>query len=191
MRHSFQTVSGPLLGLLILAAAVPFAGCDAFEPPRFPVGDTVALFSLARAEYIGERSAFDFITPTSVVVERPRGPQEEQSDFDVAFSELDGQFVLLPGGLFESFTIEPGIVEAEPGVTFEAVVEAPSEGFVTDSAVVLREGAVLIIRTRQQGACARYAKAEILDLDPDGVLEFRFLRNNLCNDRTLTEADDD
>lgn len=190
MTHRFLTVSGPLLGLLILVSALPFAGCDAFEPPRFPVGDTVALFSLARADYIGEQSGFDFITPRAVVVERPRGPQEEQSDFDVAFSELDGQFVLLPGGLFESYTIEPGLVEAESGVSFENVEEAPSEGFVTDEPVVLREGSVLIIRTRQQGTCARYAKVEILDLDPTGVLEFRYLRNNLCNDRTLTELDD-
>lgn len=190
MTHRFQTVSGPILGLLIVAAAVPFTGCDAFEPTRFPVGDTVALFSLARDEHIGQRSAFDFITTQAVIVERPKDPREELSNFDVAFSELNGDFVLLPGGLFESFSIEPGIVEVEGGTSFEGVEEAPSEGFVTDAPVVLREGAVLVIRTRRQGTCIRYAKAEILDLDPSGVLEFRYLRNNLCNDRTLTDVDD-
>ena len=42
-----------------------------------------------------------------------------------------------------------------------------------------------MIRTRSSGACSQYAKMEVLELEADGVLEFRFLRNNLCNDRTL------
>lgn len=189
MTQPMKTVSRPLSGLIMLVFLLPFAGCDSFEPPMFPVGDTVVLHSLARAEFIGEWSAFDFIAPRPVVVERPKGPGEEQSNFDVAFSEVDGAFVLIPAGLFESYSVTPGIARAEGGRSFEAVDQAPREGFVTDAPVPIEEGPIYIVRTREQGACVRYAKLEVLDLDAAGILEFRFLRNNLCNDRTLTEPD--
>jgi hypothetical protein len=183
MRLSSTSVSGPVLGLLILVSILPSAGCDSVEPPMFPVGDTVVLYSLARAEYIGYASAFDFRTPQAVVVEQPKG--SDFAAFDVAFSELDGDFVLLPAGLFESFGTAPGIAVDESGVSFEELSRAPSEGYVTDAAVPLGEGPVYVIRTRSSGACSQYAKMEVLELAADGVLEFRFLRNNLCNDRTL------
>ncbi len=183
MRPTLKRISGPLLGLLILVSILPSAGCDSVEPTMFPVGDTVVLYSLARAEYIGYASAFDFRTPQAVVVERPKG--SDYSDFDVAFSELDGEFVLLPAGLFESFGSDPGIAVDESGVAFEELSRAPSDGYVVDEAVSLREGPVYVIRTRSRSSCSQYAKMEVLELEADGVLEFRFLRNNLCNDRAL------
>lgn len=185
-----KTVSGPRLAALALAVILPLAGCDSFEPTRFPMGDTVVLYSLARAEHIGEVSAYDFIAPTAVVVERPK-PPESFTDFDLAFSELDGEFVMLPAGLFESFGIEPGLAVDSSGATFEDVDRAPSSGYVTDAAVPLREGPIYIVRTRARNACSRYGKFEVLDLDDAGILEFRFLRNNLCNDRTLTDVTED
>ncbi len=187
MRPTSKSLAGPLIGLLILVSILPSAGCDSVEPTMFPVGDTVVLYSLARAEYIGHASAFDFRTPQAVVVERPKGA--DFADFDVAFSEVDGDFVLLPAGLFESFGTEPGIAVDESGVLFEELSRAPSEGYITDAAVPLREGPVYVIRTRSRNACSQYAKMEVLELDPDGILEFRFLRNNLCNDRALEPAD--
>lgn len=189
MKRVFAIFSGPLLGLLLLAVTLPSLGCEAFEPEMFPVGDTVVLHSLARTEYIGEWSGYDFATPQPVVVERPREQQFEI--FDAAFSEQDGEFVMLPAGMFESFQITPGIAVDSSGVTFEGLEEAPREGYVTDAPVRLREGPVYLVRTRRLNGCTRYAKFEVLDLDPDGILEFRFLRNNLCNDRTLTDVDSD
>lgn len=183
-----KIVSGPLVGVLLLALSLPSTGCDAFEPTMFPVGDTVVLHSLARAEHIGEVSAFDFIIPQAVVVERPK--DRSYTDFDVAISELDGAFVMLPAGMFETFDIEPGIVVDRSGVVFEEVTEAPSSGYITDTEVPLELGPIYVVRTRAQNACSRYAKFEVLDLDmADGTVEFRFLRNNLCNDRALI-ADD-
>lgn len=185
-----KSVSGSLLGLLALASILPTASCESFEPTRFPVGDTVVLYSLARAEHIGQVSAYDFIAPVAVVVERPKAP-ESFTDFDVAFSELDGEFVMLPAGMFESFGIEPGIAVDTSGASFEEITRAPSSGYETDTAVPLREGPIYLVRTRSRNACSRYGKFEVLDLDDDGILEFRFLRNNLCNDRVLTAADVD
>lgn len=190
MTPYFKTVSGSLLGVLALAAILPMASCESFEPTRFPVGDTVVLYSLARAEHFGEVSAYDFIAPTAVVVERPKAP-ESFNGFDVAFSEIDGDFVMLPAGMFQSFGIEPGIVMDTSGASFEEITRAPSSGYETDTEVPLSEGSIYIVRTRSRNACSRYGKFEVLDLDPEGILEFRFLRNNLCNDRVLTEPDTD
>jgi hypothetical protein len=190
MKRPLRTVSGPILGLLVIAVTVPsMAGCDPFEPRMLPLGDTVSLYSLARPEYIGRPSAFDFYSPVSVVLEslRARGPD----DFDVAFTEADGQFLFLPAGLFETFSIRPGVVRITSGESFEALEVAPSEGYVTEESVPLEAGGLYAVRSRDVGACSRYAKFEVLDLDPDGVVEFRFLRNNLCNDRTLTLPDEE
>jgi hypothetical protein len=180
-------LAGPGLGLLLLIPLLSQAGCEGYEPPRFPVGDTVELYSLARPEYIGERSGFDFISPQSVVIEQPK--TGDYRNFDVAFSELDGTFVLLPAGMFENFDIQPGVATVTG--SFEGLDEAPGDGYVTDEAIPIREGALFAVRSRSSGACSRYAKMEVLALDPDGILEFRFLRNNLCNDRTLTDVDEE
>jgi hypothetical protein len=185
-RHSL--LAGPGLGLLLLASLLPQMACEGYEPPRFPVGDTVELYSLARPEYVGLRSGFDFISPQAVVIEQPK--IGDYRAFDMAFSELDGDFVLLPAGLFETFDIQPGIVELT-GTTFDALEEAPGDGYETEEAVRIREDGLYVVRSRASGACSRYAKMEVLALDPDGILEFRFLRNNLCNDRTLTDIDED
>lgn len=187
MTRHFKLVSGPLFGLLILVGVLPSTGCDAVEPTRLPVGDTITLYSLARAEYIGERSAFDFAGVQTVVVEQPNSTGFPR--FDVAFSELDGEFVLIPAGVFESYEVEPGVATVEGVATFETLERAPDDGYVTEEAVPLTEGGLYAVRTRSSGACSQYAKVEVLELDPAGILEFRFLRNNLCNDRTLTEVD--
>lgn len=190
MTSNFKTISGPLFGLLMLVVILPSTGCEEFDPnPRLPVGDTALLYSLARAEHIGLWSGYDFTGPRSVVIEAPR--DQEFPSFDVAFSELDGDFVMLPAGLFESYEVEPGLIVDSSGVTFEEYSRAPETGFVTDRAVELREGPVYVVRTRSQGACRQYAKFEVLDLDPAGILEFRFLANNVCNDRDLSEAEPD
>ncbi|MFW6330663.1 MAG: hypothetical protein ACOC3J_02955 [Gemmatimonadota bacterium] len=189
MRRRFLTLLSPVSGLLLLALALPNLACEGYEPTPFPVGDTAVLYSLARAEYIGERSGFDFATPQAVIVERAK--QGVPADFDVAFSEIEGEFVMLPAGLFEGMGVDPGIAVDSSGALFERLDRAPSQGYVTDEAVPLRLDRVYFVRTRNQNGCRRYAKFEVLDLDPAGILEFRFLRNNLCNDRGLPDVDTD
>jgi hypothetical protein len=188
MTRRFQTVSGPLIGLLALLLVLPSAGCDPVDPEMFPEGDTLTLFSLARPEYVGQVSAVDVYGALRTVNVEQAKPVSDP-DFDFAFSELDGDFVLLPAGLFEGYTVTPGIIEVSGA--FETVDRAPDEDYITDAAVPLVENGLYVVRSRSVGSCRRYAKVEVLDLDPDGILEFRFLWSNLCNDRSLPTVDED
>jgi hypothetical protein len=158
--------------------------CDAFEPVWYGVTDFPVLYSLARAEYIGRESAYDFIGQRPVVVERPKA--QDPYDFDLAVTEIDGQFFALPAGLFEGFPISPGIAVDSSGIAFEDMARAPREGYVTDAPVPLRTGWVYAVRTRRDfRGCNMYGKFEVIHVDPVGIVELRTMRNPLCNDRNL------
>ncbi|MFW5947513.1 MAG: hypothetical protein ACOCUW_03385 [Gemmatimonadota bacterium] len=190
MKPRFSTLAGPAFGLLILAATVPWTGgCDGFDLNWTAIEDTISLYSLARPEYIDQPSAFDFYNRITVVVEQPT--PGAASSFDLAFSEVDGAFVMLPAGLFATFDINPGVMPITTGETFEELAVAPRDGYITDEPVTLDEGGIYVVRTRRsRGGCNRYAKFEVLDLDPQGLVEFRQVRNSLCNDRELIPAED-
>lgn len=190
MNGRFSTVAGSVFGLLILLASVPLStACDSFDLDWVPIEDTVSLYSLARPEYIDQPSAFDFYARRVIVVEQP--VPGDPMIFDVVFSELDGEFVLLPAGLFATFVISPGIAMDSSGTPFDELAVAPREGYVTDAPVPLRTDVVYTVRTRRDGSgCSRYGKFEVLELDPEGLLEFRHVRNNLCNDRELIRPED-
>lgn len=190
MNRPFSTISAPILGLLALIVVVPLVqGCDSFELQWTPMEDTVALYSLDRPEYVDMPSAFDFYSRRLVVVEQPK--PGDPADFDVALAEEGSDFVFLPAGLFETFTINPGVMAIDSaGVTFDNLAQAPATGYVTDAPVVLELGVVYAVRTRRdRGGCTRYGKFEILDMDPAGLVEFRQVRNSLCNDRELIPPD--
>jgi hypothetical protein len=175
----------PLAGLIVLAALTAAAACDTFEPTWFGIADRPVLYSLARAEYIGMASAYDFIGQRRVVVELPKS--QDPYDFDMAVTEIDGAFHILPAGLFEGFPIRPGIaVDSSGTTTFDSMDRAPREGYVTDRPIPLREGWVYAVQTRRDfRGCNMYGKFEVVDLDPAGIVELRALRNPLCNDRNL------
>jgi hypothetical protein len=174
----------PLAGLLVLAALTAAAACDTFEPTWFGIADRPVLYSLARAEYIGMVSAYDFINQRPVIVELPKA--QDPYDFDIAVTEIDGEFHALPAGLFEGFPIRPGIAVDSSGITFDAMERAPRDGYVTDRPIPLREGWVYAVQTRRDfRGCNMYGKFEVVDLDPAGIVELRALRNPLCNDRNL------
>lgn len=185
MKRRFSTLAVPVFGLLALFTAVPATqGCETFDLQWTPIEDTVSLYSLARPEYVDLPSAFDFYSRRLVVVELPK--TGNPADFDVALSEEGSDFVMLPAGLFATFEIRPGIAVLPASETFDELAEAPREGYITDAPVVLELGTVYAVRTRRAGTgCARYAKFEILEMDPQGLVEFRQVRNNLCNDREL------
>jgi hypothetical protein len=189
MKRRILTVSGPFLGLFILAATLPFTACDELDLSWTAVEDTVSLYSLARPELIGRESAYDAYSRLPVVVERPKSTTP--FDFDFAVSELDGEFVLLPAGTFDGFDIEPGLAMDSSGVSFEEFDRAPGSGYVTDQAVPVRTDVLYAVKTRRIGACTRYGKMQILDVDPAGIVEFRMVRNSLCNDRELIPPDSD
>lgn len=190
MKRLPKRLSAPVLGVVILATALPFAGCEVFELEMRPFADTTELFSLARPEFLGRPSAFDFWNAAPRVIETAKFRDSDVANFDLAFSELDGEFVVLPAGVFQTISTTPGVQAARPGVPFVDVVEAPDTGYVTSVPVPIDTGVVYIVRTRTVGGtCTRYAKFEVLELDPAGVIEFEYFRNDRCNDRLITYED--
>ncbi|MDX1675004.1 MAG: hypothetical protein R3314_09440 [Longimicrobiales bacterium] len=192
MKRRFPTLAGPVLGILALATVVPLStACEGFDFQWVPVVDTVAIFSLARPEFTDQPAAFDFYNRTRVVVERPLGG--DPFVFDMALTELDGEMVLLPAGLFETFAINPGLAIDSSGTTFDELAEAPRDGYVTEEPVPVRTDVVYTVRTRRDGSgCSRYGKFEILEVHAvEGWILFRQVRNNLCNDRELIPPDDE
>lgn len=191
MKPRFSTVSSPLFGLLILVTLAPLSGgCETFDLNWTPIEDTVSLYSLSRPEFVDLPGAFDFYGRRAVVVEAPK--LGEAADFDMAISEVNGEFVLLPAALFATFDIDPGIAIDSSGTPFDDLAEAPREGYITDEVVPVRTDVVYTVRTRRdRGGCSRYGKFEILEVDPDGMVTFRQIRNRLCNDRELIPPDDE
>jgi hypothetical protein len=184
MKRFSNKATRPLAGLLVLAATTPFLACDTFEPTWFGIQDFVVLYSLSRPEFVGRESAYDFVGQRPVVVERPKA--QDPYDFDMAITEVGGQFHVLPAGVFEGFPIRPGIAVDSSGITFEDMTRAPRDGYVTDAPVPLRAGWVYAVRTRRDfRGCNMYGKFEVIDLDPAGIVEIRTMRNPLCNDRNL------
>jgi hypothetical protein len=184
MKRTLNKATRPFAGLLLLAGLTPLLACDAFEPTWFGIPDFAILYSLSRTEFVGRESAYDFVGQRSVVVERPK--TQDPFDFDVAVTEINGVFHALPAGLFEGFTITPGIAVDSSGASFESMTQAPRDGYVTDAPVRLREGWVYAVRTRRDfRGCNMYGKFEVLVLDPAGTVEIRAMRNPLCNDRNL------
>lgn len=173
-----------LAGLLLLVGLTPLLACDTFEPTWFGFVDQVELHSLARAEFIGRASGYDFIQQRPVIVEEPK--LHDPYDFDLALTEIDGAFHALPAGLFEGFPIEPGIAIDSSGIAFEDLTEAPRSGYITDQAVPLRTDWLYLVQTRRdQRGCRMYGKFEVTETDPAGIVRFRTLRNPTCNDRNL------
>lgn len=184
MKRRFTMVMRPLAGLIILAATTTVVACDTFEPTWFAVPDTPLLHSLARPEFIGLPSAYDFIAQRPVVVERPKN--QDPYDFDMAVTEIDGEFHVLPAGMFEGFPIQPGIAVDSSGIAFDDMDRAPRDGYVTDRPIPLREGWVYAVQTRRDfRGCNMYGKFAVIDLDAAGIVELRAIRNPLCNDRNL------
>lgn len=180
-----------VLGLLVLAAALPFGACDAYEPTWRTVVDTASLYSISRADYIGRPGAYDFAVALSqgggsVVVERP------SAQFDFAVSEIDGQLVALPAGLFQGQD-SAGIAIDSSGVSFENWRRAPGDGYEKAQPVALRTGVLYAVRSRRSPAdgCTHYGKFEVLNLDADGTVELQAVRNRLCNDRDLIPPTED
>lgn len=177
-------VMRPLAGLIILAATTTVAACDTFEPTWFAVPDTPVLHSLARTEFIGLPSAYDFIAQRPVIVELPKN--QDPYDFDIAVTEIDGDFHVLPAGMFEGFPIQPGIAVDSSGIEFDDMDRAPRDGYVTDRPIPLRAGWVYAVQTRRDfRGCNMYGKFVVVDLDAAGIVELRAIRNPLCNDRNL------
>jgi hypothetical protein len=184
MKRLFDGLTRPAMALVLLLGGTSFLACDTFRPEWFAFEDHVALYSLARAEFIGREAAYDFISQRPVVVEGPK--MQDPFDFDMAVTEIDGAFYALPAGLFEGFPIRPGIAVDSSGIEFADMTQAPRDGYVTDELILLRHGWVYAVRTRLDfRGCHMYGKFEVVALDDSGIAQIRAMRNPQCNDRNL------
>jgi hypothetical protein len=190
---SFPPGTGSLVRLLrtalLVLAASAFAGCeDDLEFPRLEViTDTVELYSISRAELLGTPAAFDFISRLNVRVEAS-GALE---NWDVAVGESGGQFVWIPAGALPGVQIRPGIGRVTDRA-FDQVTEAPTDTafYRVRETVPLVTGGVYVVRSRRL-QCSFYAKVRVLAVDAAaGRVEFEYLQNPNCGDRTLVPIGD-
>jgi hypothetical protein len=182
---------------VLVAAALTLGACDdALTGPRqwVAITDTVTLYSVARAEYIGRRSAFDFIAGDAVAIEAPG----VAGGYDVALSEQAGALVLLPSGVIEARDTRAALALAPAGQTFEASTEAPQDTalYRHASGSTVAVGQLYFVRSRVSSCSglvtgSRYGKLQVLAADPArGTATFQFLRNPYCEDRALVPPEE-
>lgn len=200
MRAGLLLVYAPLaLGLSLLLGA-----CD--DPTGFGkaeiVEDTILLaVPDANPANAALPTALD-ITPVGLTgINGGRFPerQTDAESWDVALRLRNGQLVLAPPtavGLTSPQLRRAGITEAVTDRTFETLTEAPqSSRYVTDQPVVLRQGAVYVVRSRVTGGgfggqCIYYAKLQPLELNvAAGTARLRVAANTLCSDTRLSAED--
>ncbi len=170
-------------------AALAVAACnDNLGPLQWSdVPDTVTLYSASRPELTGQVSAFDFTAPRPVVLESSNTGQS----FDVALTDQNGTFSLLPSGALLGQVNRAGIASVTAD-SLKAIQKA-----VTDTAayqqkqpVTMTPGSFFIVRSRRVSCVlttgSYYAKLKVISVDPvAGTMKFAYVRNPSCGDQSL------
>jgi hypothetical protein len=107
--------------------------------------------------------------------------------YDIEGPPESGRKVMLPRavlGISSTGTAEPGVMRREE--TFDEIDAAPSNGYVTDSAVTVALGERYVIRSRVicELGVPIYAKVEIIGFE-DNSLVLKRLKNVNCGYRSL------
>lgn len=113
---------------------------------------------------------------------------DQSSAFDFAYLRTGGRHMLVP---LEGLGIvwrnpDPGLLKS--GLTFEAVVDPPSNGYVTSDSLEVTVGDVVIARSRIVCSLgvANYAKLLVTAIDDAaGTLSFDVVANLNCGYRSL------
>jgi hypothetical protein len=127
------------LGLALTCSVAALAACG--DPVRIRaqfeiVADTVTVFAVTGTPIIAP-AALSTVRHEAVRIETTR-------DFDIVFDIDDaGRAVLYPVQLVGGSPGTTGIQKTDQ--TFDAILEAPRDGYVRDSATVLDEGDVVLI----------------------------------------------
>ncbi len=169
------------LASLLLAAAV--LGCgddDSLPDPEVPnVVDTLTLGSLVGTP---------ITTPSGFAVERGTVRTDQSADFDFAYNiEPDGRPVFLPRaalGLPSSTTADPGLQQRSE--SFDEIVVARSNGYVTEEPVPIALGDRFMVRSRVVCGIGvpRYAKIEVINLEAN-LVDLKVLANTNCGYKGL------
>ena len=165
--------------VLVLAA-----GCDdpfaAFlgDVPLTPTEVTLFDYETGRLQ---DPPAFDIVRAVPARV-------DQTLNWDFLFRIRAGTPELVPFSAVADSVTDSGLLRAED--RFEAVLEAPEEGYTLNAGLAIRPGDVLVGRSRvdptQFLACSRYAKLRILRIDPEeGSVTFEHLVNPNCGDTVL------
>lgn len=129
--------------------------------------------------------------PSAYSVEAGAVRTDRTTRFEFAFNILpDGRPVFLPLavlGLSSRRSAEPGLQATS--MEFDAITEAPSNGYVTRDTVTVAVGERYFVRSRVEVCTVGvplYAKVQILAIDlPGRTLTFRALANITCGLRGL------
>jgi hypothetical protein len=164
LRISFSRFC--LAALLVALSVTTWACGDSLGiRARIPnIVDTTKVFAL-RDTPIRSPSAYD-------VLNARLSRTDLAEPFDFAFDiEEDGDAGIQPPGAL-NFIREAGVQIAT--IPFDSLLKAPEEGYVVDSAVVINDSSVFIVRSRtDRGGCRflaalpRYGKFRVLELDRD------------------------
>lgn len=179
-RH--RTRPSVRLGALILAVAAtacddPF---DAFlgDVPLTPTEVTLYDYLTGRLE---DPPAFDIVLAVPARV-------DQTLNWDFLFRIRAGAPELVPFSAVADSVTDAGLQMT--GERFDAVLEAPEEGYTLNAPLAVEPGDVLIARSRVDPnnflACSCYAKLQVLSIDPEaGTITFRHLVNPNCGDIVL------
>lgn len=180
---------GPRIRALAVVLAMAGLACDdPFEGLLRPVPDEPSEATLTdlRTGRLQDPSAFDLLFGAPARIDLTN-----QWDFLYRVTEA-GEPQLLPFGALADSTSDAGM-QAVPEA-FEAVRMAPPDGYLQNEAIPIAEGDVLVARTRRDPVqlfiCRRFAKLQILEIDPAaGRVTFRYLVNPNCDDRVLVPGE--
>lgn len=184
VRLSASRVCLGILGFALLWS-VACGDSTGLPPASIPnLIDTTTLFAL-RGTSIPSPSAYD------VVFQRERRTDRGEA-FDFAFDiDSTGVAVILPSTLL-GITSEAGVQIVQG--PFDEIVTAPTDGFVSDSAISITVETVFVARSRAAaelcsifiGSLPRYGKFRILALDMnERTVTFEALVNVNCGYRGL------
>jgi hypothetical protein len=131
-------------------------------------------------------------TPSAYALEGNRRVRTDLSvDFDFAYNvEPDGRPVFIPRaalGIDTSASLNPGF-QRRTETTFEAITEAPSNGYISDQVVPIAVGDRFIVRGRITCniGVPKYAKLEVTGFDEGArTVTFRMLTDENCGFKGL------
>ena len=170
----------------MLAAALVLGGCNSDQ--NLP---TATVVNFVDSLELGAITATPITTPSAFSIpDRQAVRTDRSSAFDFAFDIVAGEAQLQPLkylGVSSNTGLSPGLQLT--AIPFDSIRAAEKNDYVTDSAVVVKPGDVLYMRSRlicTSLSVPQYGKLEITALDLVArTIRFRYLVNNNCGYTSL------
>lgn len=167
----------------LAVATLAVAACGDLQLPDAVYENTVDTLTL------GSLTGLPVSIPAAYAITDDRVVRTDQSSaFDFAYLLQGDRHLLLPLDAIGlgARTSNPGLQTSS--LAFDALLDPPSDGYVTDDSVEVAVGDVLVARSRL--ACylgvPEYAKLQILGFDDQaGTVTFQVLANVNCGYRSL------